>query len=539
MAGGATLPTRRTAFARLAGAPAHRRGSVAAEVSAIKILSRVYLVVVAITFLAQLALGASPFPLITLVAVSLCGLIPMAREEFSVADLLYLEFCLYFGTLTLVIKSVIGQSVDTNLYTPDASAGILLACFGSITTGYLIARRLPLKAHTPQSLSSRFNDVRFLTLFTRVGYISGIALLLLHNALGGRLIAGSVETTQGINIFGQFDFLIDFALAGQLALCRYGKNPKQERRIAVAMLAGVVFFAIAMNIKKPMYDAATLLVLTTYVFRFRIRLWHVATAVPAFLALILVVTPLIHIIRGQGNQASFTERLALTWDILEKADFNLPYINRLYDREWRNQVNFRPDGAYLYPSTIGLERLMIIAPTDQVVRSQEPGRVPLGDLTGYVTKNFVPSFIQHKSADVLADAVSWYYGFRTHHVISRPVVGFPASAYAVGGIVAVLIIPGLVMGLFFYFVDMVSGRLRDSPWALGILFAMIPIAEKEIDEAVGLLTRDLVLITIFFIVTTWFYRFVVSTAPNSARSGIGGRRTRLGIAGPSIGTPAS
>jgi hypothetical protein len=100
-----------------------------------------------------------------------------------------------------------------------------------------------------------------------------------------------------------------------------------------------------------------------------------------------------------------------------------------------------------------------------------------------------------------------YYGFGLFGVLSRPVVGLYASCLALGGIGAIIVIPGLIFFFIGRVLNGVSGVLNGNVWGIFIAVSTAYLAEKEVSQILVFFMRD------FLIMMATTYLIVILAKP--------------------------
>jgi hypothetical protein len=121
-------------------------------------------------------------------------------------------------------------------------------------------------------------------------------------------------------------------------------------------------------------------------------------------------------------------------------------------------------------------------------------------------EGILPSFIiGEKTSAVFTDVVAWDYGIRGYGSIGRPVLGFSATALAVGGIPAIIVL-NLFIGLpSLYFVNRAFGHLRSSVIGVQVILMSWFVAEQGVDSFVSFFIRNMILMWIFNLVLLHLY----------------------------------
>jgi hypothetical protein len=486
----------------------------------VKKIATLYLVVASICAVIQLVLGAN-FPiLLALYIISVCGFFSIYSERLSVASLIYFSICLYSGFFAILIKTVLWQPVQQNLYDPDTSAIIVFTGHMATTAAYLVAQKFPIRLRSIQNLKQEFDTVGARTPLFLIMFAIAFILLVLHEQFRPQFVNGNSDAIGGFGGFGAFYFLLVFSFAGQVSRAVSSNTRGSDTMIASVMFVMITGLSFAGNVKKDVLDAALVVGLIFIFYRLKMKPRYIVAGVVFLFLTQFVISPLIHVTRAEQTHKTISERVDLTMAILKQNNYDLARINALSDKVYKGFTsNYRASGSYVYPSTANIDRFALILPVDQVARVQDPGRVTPEEVTDLVAQRVLPSALVSKSPGVLADIVSWKYGFRTYLTVGRPVVGLSASSYAVGGLPAVIGISFFLMLVVFLVLDLIGGAMTASPWSVAMVVNWSYLAEKEIDAFIGILLRDIPLMMVTLAIFVMMARLAYPARGASSQGG--------------------
>lgn len=482
-----------------------------------KKLAVVYLIIASICAIIQVVLGVN-FPiLIALYIISVCGFLSIYSNTLSVSSIIYFSICLYSGFFAICIKTILWQPLQQNLYDPDTSAIIVFTGHMATTAAYLIAQRFPVRFRSLQNLKLDFDATGARTPLYLIMFTIGFVALVIHEQLRPQFTNGSTDAIGGFGGFGAFYFLLVFGFAGQVTRAVTSRMRGADATVALVMFILITALSFAANVKKDVMDAALVVALVFIFYRLKVKPRYIVAAFAFLFVSQFVISPLIHITRAEQTHKTVSERVDLTMAILKQNNYDLAKINALNDKVYKGfSNNYRSSGSYVYPSTANIDRFALILPADQVSRVQDPGRVTPGELVQLIGQRTLPSVLISKSPGVLADVVSWKYGFRTYLTVGRPVVGLSASSYAVGGIPAVIGVSFFLMLVIFLVLDVIGGAMTPSPWSIAMVVTLSNIPEKEIDALLGILLRDIPLTVITLAIFVMLARMAFSGTSASA-----------------------
>ncbi len=452
-----------------------------------KSLGWIYLAGLAVAAILQLFLGADLWLLAVLLLISSAALLPFVVQNWRVSDGLYMIMTVYFGTGALMIKTMAGQPVHTNLHVPELSAGYLLLGFSSISIGYMMSRMVRRSSRMTgelRAITSHSPDLARLAVPT---FLLGSAFLFLQTQFRPIAVAGGFEAG-GFGGFGTFYPLLPLGAAMQAGLV--ARHPRQQRHLAVLAAMAVIVLALTLadNTKRTLFDFLLAITLVFLVHGKRLRLRWIVPAVAGVVLLLALVMPAIQIVRTMADVRS-TGRITATWQVMRDAGFDPARLTAEADRIAQgHQLVWRD--SYIYPLAWNTERFTMIQPIDLVARGlTERGTMGGADLWRDPAETLLPGFLMNKSLANAPDRIAWHYGFRANGSIARPVVGLVASSLAAFGLAGVLLLPVLVSTLTFVALDLLGGRLAGNVWGAFVLTATAHLAEKEASTMLSFFCR--------------------------------------------------
>ena len=432
-------------------------------------------------------LGASGTLLGVLLAISGTAFFALGNPAWRISDGLFAVMTFYFGTGTLVIKTLAEQPVQSNLRLPDLSAGYLAAGFASISLGYLASQSIK----QPLRFSDDLRDVTAmpgnLQHFAVPVFATGAIFYTLQTEFRAVAVDGGFAGG-GFGGFGLFYPLLVLGAALQTALV--ARRPRRLRHKAVlgAMAAVILALTFADNTKRTLFDFLFVVAATFLAFRVPLRWrWIAPPAIAGVLALAYVV-PAIQIVRTLPDSRG-VDRIAITLGVIAEHDYDPAALAARADRIATGyHLTYRD--SYVYPLTWNTERFTLIQPIDLIARKlDERGTIGGDDLWRDPAEALLPGFLMTKSLATAPDRIAWHYGFRTNGSIARPVVGLIASSLAAFGLLGVLLLPGLTAAFTFVVLDAFGGRLLNNAWAAFLLATTAFLAEREVSTTLSYFCR--------------------------------------------------
>ncbi|WP_156427390.1 hypothetical protein [Novosphingobium sp. Fuku2-ISO-50] len=437
----------------------------------------IYVLCIGVISLFQIALGANLLVLLAIDAVCMAAVWPMTRTNFDPTDLLYLSLCLYYGTFSLILKTLVLQPVQMNLAVPYLTSAYLVGGFGMITLAYRTVGRV-MTRHYPGTrlrtwtwLERSYADPAFLAQYTMPMSVIGLVFTIVVSLTSHtpQEIANGLAESNGLASLGAFSPLIQLALAMQLALLKQ-RNSFSDRVLIIVTLTITLVLTVLNNQKALAFLMSMTGVVFIIAYRIRIQPRFIVMAITAAAIAFLYVIPLVHIVRGLNVDKS--ERLAETVKILDEANFNPIELQEIEGKlpgaDASSSLAKQMD--YLYPYLLGTDRFTQLMPIDQTARAD--GRAPLGvnEYLANTAENILPKNIvgEHKLF-ALDDEIAWRYSIREDNTVSRPALGMLGTGYGVAGQWGLLLLAPFVTFISFALVKLVcNGSIWQNPWAIFI-----------------------------------------------------------------------
>lgn len=487
---------------------------------------QIYIAVMLLCAITQIGIGSDVVVDAVLLVVALTPAFLIDRRTIWVSDLMYFSCSMYFGGLTLVFKTLLWQTLQSNLESPEKSAIVLALGYLSVTVFYIITRYLRRETRNPlrHAVVKSFSNTGFLKLFARVAFAIGFVTQALQAIFKPVLVNGVADQGEGFGGFGIFYFLLIFAIAAQLAIVCMPKRSVIDRNLFIIMLLSTIGLSVLLNVKKVIIDSFILFVFAIYAYRIHLKPTVIVLVVVSALFVQGVMAPLIHLVRAEGTSLNPAERIEETFNIMKQHDYNFASIYSDYEEVEKGYSQFRGGQNYYYPSTLDVSRFSLIFPTDEIVRADTSPKVSYADVADLAVTAILPSFVaQHKSYTA-ADLIAWNYNIDDWGVIGRPVIGPIASCYAMGGIPAVLLLGGLFYCLVMLMGDFVFGVVNNNVPALSFSVLVFSLTEYDIGELPGAVFRDSLFAVIAILGFSFWY--LLATQGAGAES-VRGRARRM------------
>lgn len=444
--------------------------------------------------------------------ISVSGVLYIKYEEIRFSTAMTFFLSVYCATFSLIVKPLLGQKLEQNLFNADASAIYILIFYINI----LFISKVCLKFNKPSKMMKQvfnyFNDKKVLKKYTLYIFAIGVAFKLLHTALHPEVTSGQlVQSNKGFGGFGNFTFLMYLGMCMQVSIFLRETKNKTERNKTILMSLAIILLAIISNKKYDLFQLIVIFIFGLYAYNIKITLKSLI--VYSFLALILIiyVSATVMIMRpfvntsGLTSKLSVSEKLELGYEVLKANNFNVSKLSKKTNSYLSSFSSFNPSDEYFFPYEGNIGRYSLLKPLD-IAASQKKedtgSEIDFFTVMNNTFNNILPSIIAKHTTFVLADMFAWKYGMSSYGNVRRPVIGFPATAYASLGVIGIVVLTWLFIFPMYLIFNYISGKLLNNTWSLFIISSNIYLCEKEYDYYISLILRVLpiILITVFIII---------------------------------------
>ncbi|NIY80925.1 hypothetical protein HCZ23_15790 [Celeribacter sp. HF31] len=473
-------------------------------------IMRVQIVAMSVLAVFQLAIGSSILLTVVLWGIACVSALFLMQRSIRPSDVFVYLLGLYCGTFTLILKSMLGQKLQTNLVEPTASSAVMMIGFSSVMLAAILAKMLG--GRYSSQISKRMNDlaengVTFLPIILAFGLLSRFAFVLLVKASeSGSSLGAYLNLFQPILMFGMFMALFHAARGSQLA--KWG--------VISCLVSGVILTMLG-NVKVETINMFMALFFGVLFLNLKIKFRHLfAISLVAYLA-VSILAPAVQLARKDLAGVYAWQRIAATWDVIVDSGFSPATLARLQDQHFESfAYSYGPYNSYVYPSSANVDRFMMIFPTDQVMRSsQGAGGVSIADAVEEMGELILPSFLISKDPEALSDIVAWEAKIRSEGSIARPVIGLVASTVSISGSLNIVIIPFITILPTFLIMNYFFGNVNGLAFGALSCFFMMRLAEKEFERFYSMALRELPLLW----VTCLLLLFVIHYMPRFVRHG--------------------
>jgi hypothetical protein len=469
--------------------------------------------------LIQALMGANLLVLFCLVAASALSFLGATKVRKTGAEMLLWAIAAYLGFAALAQKTIFGQVVQSNLSVPTmASFGLLAATF-SIGIGYKLSELLCRGRQDALRLGEFFSEMAAVRAIAIPLAVVSSCLYVAHLMLVRSTADGSGE---GFGGFGSFYFLQNVSLAFLWAALAW--SSKSRYLLAIGGMAVFALIAAMLSNEKRVMIDFTAVTALSFIFIQRLRrFWPLFVLISiGGLLVVTFLVPALQATRLEAKSAEPLERMDLAWSKLIQTGFDTAKLNELSDQQAESyQYAYGPNLSYYFPVATNADRFSLIFPLDQVQRNEGMPTVPFLTIFSDLSQ-MLPGFLVDKTSEVQGDVVAWHYGLRKYGSVARPVLGAPATAYALGGYLGLLILPGMVFFLIFSCATIIGGQLRDSPIAIAISTILMICVENTVSGLLAYISRPIPIMIITILLIRWLVYRMPSyqrwLAARSARS---------------------
>lgn len=441
-------------------------------------------------FFFHVFLGSYLFLNLTFTIISIIGVLFLNYGKTSFTNMFIFFLSIYSGYAALLMKAFFGQELQSNLLEPFESGVMLGLSFFMILLCGILSKSI--SNNRSSKIGKLVENENFKYNSILIFLILGVVFRLLHLNYNGGL-----EAEGGFGGFGVFKFV--FLLGLTIAFKVYSElRLKKYAIIIIISLISASILAIASNTKKDIFDFILLSGLCIFYFNIKISKKTIVSSMAFVLFVILFISPAIHLTRFEFKDLTLSERIYAVYNIISDNEFN---YTKLYAAEAvfmeGFQYSYGAGSSYIYPRAENLDRFFLILPIDQVVRNHTISSMGVEPFLIEIAEASLPSILIKKTPYTGPDLIAWRYGIRDSNSVARPVIGFTASSFAAGGIIAVIFFPIFFLLPFLIIMDYVFGNFNNRLWGVFGFIVTVSFVEKEIDQILPFLFRNLPIIILF------------------------------------------
>ena len=466
----------------------------------------IYAFFIALLSLFQIALGANLIVLSAIDLVCFSALVPLTSKTFGPNDLLFLSMGLYYGTFSLILKSIVLQPVQLNLQVPYLTSAYLVGGFGMIFLGYLLTERTISRHYIGTTLRTwnvfekTYADVDFLYRYTPPLALFALTLVLVISIFSNSTLEIVVEkqSVSSLNFLAAYIPLAQLALAMTLSLS-FTQKDRMMRTIAIVILAVALVSSLLTNHKTTMFVIGITVPLHLLAYKIRVNVRVILGMLLGIIVTFFYATPIIHIIRTE--QIDKSQYITQIVKILNETEFNPFAIQKLQDKlNSTRSLDLASEIDYLAPFDLTTDRFTLLMPIDQIARHDN--RAPIGSGTYFrkEIKELLPrAIIGEHDLQNISDEVAWRYSIRENGVIARPALGVLGTGLGIAGPLGLLLFGPLVAMMMFVVNKLVcNGSIWQNPWAVFIASYSFFRGEADFGEPTEILRGFLPMLAIAY-----------------------------------------
>ena len=455
--------------------------------------------------LLQLSLGANP----VIVAIAICTIaaswfIIQWRGIANGGAIIVFAFITNTITIAILLKTILFQRLDCNLYNPFFAFSVVLIGTIEIITAFLIVDHIPLR----HILNPCYNP-RKLEFIGFASFAIGSLGWLLNQWFSKRVLDFATDNP-GIGGFAIFRYLLTMsiiALTASAVMRSGGRRTVSGRLIIIAAMVGVMAFIdnSKMGIILPIFGYF----LTSFYFSKRVAVKRLAVVLFGAVSFFSFVGPFVQYFRVLDIQGlSLSEKIVLIEDTVSNYSMGDLIAEARY---WKTEVYshgyydyFGGDGRF---QMLG-GRVASIQQIDPVVASlcSNPffGWKLVSDAVGSV----IPRVL-YPNKDIGNDAytLTTSLGLQAPDEGIYPTVPLVAVSYAALGIPGLLVIPFVTFFVLFILFKAIGWCLEKNVFGIFFLCMIFPfIHEGSLQQYVNIILRGIPTLLVILIVINKVYK---------------------------------
>ena len=444
--------------------------------------------------LAQLMLGASLPAVGFALLATMFGLLGFAAlGAYNLGSWVALFYALGNVLVALYAKTLLGQSLDSNLYAPEGSFLALAATSGELFAALLLVRRFGVGRPVLKPVC----DPHFLAYFSWACFALGVLFWILNRYFedpGGSGFGG-------VSMFG--DLLFMAVIARTAALLEKSGN----RRAFDGRLGAIIAVATVLGLLANSKTGAALPVLSHFVtvlfFRRGLPLRSITILAAGALLFGAVVAPTVHALRAMGQQElSINERIDFV-----VSNFTAVFENpEQFDRLERLAAGQFENGYYNYFGGNGAGQMLLgryasVQQIDPVIAEVNRSRPWGGEAVWPAFARLAPSFIYpNKPKYTEAYTTLVHFGLVDPEGGKFPTLPLAGQAYAAYGVWGLLTIPFLTFLGLLLVMKKLGWQLYRNIYAIFFLcdFVVVYVSQGDFGQYAGASLRGFPLFAALF-----------------------------------------
>ena len=414
-------------------------------------------------FLLQLAFGADVKILLLATGTAILALLLLhSAGIFNMASLTGFAFFLNTVIFAVLLKTVLAQPIDENLYSPFTSFFIVFLVGIEIFLAFKLAQIMPVG----KSIFQPMNDLRFLKYLAIVCYVSGLFLWLLSQFYHIDPRHQYVSEGEGFGGFTTVYPIFYMSIVASTAFVLISSNNKKSvnKWLVFILLTGTLMGLVE---SRKMLLGLTFgyYFFTSFVYRYRITARQVIFGVLLLLFIFFIFAPIVHVYRTDLWFLPFQQRIdyiVSNAPNMIQSNYLFNYFRRVMNHEYSlNRYHYFDQNLVL------IDRFATIQHSDLVIDSFQNRDVMGTEILWRGFGLILPSFLNpNKSSISLGDEIMWELGLRKYGTVGFATVPLIGSSFAAMNWVGVIIVPFVVFLLLFLAVKKIAPDIRHNIFAI-------------------------------------------------------------------------
>ncbi len=430
----------------------------------------IFSAVVLALFILQLLFGTDIKILLLAAVTAFCAFLILSSgglyDSISLVGFFYFFNTIFFAIL---LKTALGQSLDSNLYTAFISYLAVFIVSFQVLFAQKIVNVLPLG----KPLFRPNNEPHFLKFLSITCYFLGFALWALSQFYN--IDPRMVQTLTENRGFGGFNTIYPIfymaIVAGTAHILIVSDNKKSINFWIMLMLVTGVIMGLVESRKMLLALSFGYYFATSFFYRKRFTSKQIIASILLALFAFFVFGPIVHVYRNELWFLPLDKRLDYLLENTGKMfqiDFLVEFFRSVIERG-----NLVYHYQYFGQNLMFFDRFATIQHNDIIIDSflNRPEMGP--HIYGRGFDQILPSFLnQNKSLISLEDQITWELGLRTYGVVGFPTVPLIACAFAATKWIGLAFVPLLVFFLLYLFLKKVGSTLYENVFAI---YFFVPI----------------------------------------------------------------
>ena len=481
-------------------------GSVAALIAQKKLYIILGFAALFALLLFHLSLGTPPFILLIASVAILMSIFILL--EFGIENAAsVVGFFFVFNTLSLAVllKTLFGQSLDSNLYQASYSFLVVLLGILELFLAIKIVRLIP----TGKPIFKAATDPGFLKYISIMSFVLGIFFWVMNQKYLIDRRASFYDVSSSFGGFASFSHIYYMSIVAATAHVIISTKGKKSINMWVIFLM-VVGGVIGLVASRKIELAYTFLgfYVTSFYFRRYISKVQIGTVALFIMFAFFIFGPVVHTFRTELWFLNFPQKIDFLRDnwqsVFSKSKLDA-FLDRVLSRR-KSGYDFEYFGRNLF----FIDRFATIQHIDLIIDTVEQQET-LGSETltrGY--SRVMPRFLYSKKSTISqADEITWALGLRKYGVIGFPTVPLVGHAFAAVGWVGVLFVPFYMFIILFLILKKVGWNLYQNIFAIFFLVPLlVNVHQWTHTQYVYRLLREFPLLIILLLLLSGIYKMV-------------------------------